>query len=229
MRSTDDWLPSPLCRTANEFGWLDVFSFSDRGACPERWGEVAEEVVGISDASLVARARRGHSSAFEALVRRHYRVSYTVARAILENGMDADDVCQDAFVKALERLDDCRQPEKFLAWLLQIVRNRARNFLDYRRVRLAQPLDTIDVASSLNPHRDAERSELHGTLEKALGKLSEVQREIVLLHDLEGWKHREIGETLGLSEGAARQHLFAARRKLRELLGPETLKEHSNG
>lgn len=189
---------------------------------------MAEEVVGITDASLVARARLGHAAAFDALVRRHYRVAYAVALAILGNGMDAEDVCQETFVKALDKLDDCRQPEKFVAWLLQIVRNRARNFFDYRRVRMAQPLDTTAVASSLSPARDAERSELHEVLEEALAELSEVQREVVLLHDLEGWKHREIGETLGLSEGAARQHLFAARRKLRELLGAGALKEHSN-
>ena len=190
---------------------------------------MAEEIVGITDASLVGRARRGDSAAFEALVRRHYRSAYAVALAILENGMDAEDVCQDAFVKALDRLEDCRQPEKFVAWLLQIVRNRARNFRDYRRVRMAQPLDTLNVASSLSPDRDAERSELREKLEEALGQLSEVQREVVLLHDLEGWKHREIGETLGVSEGAARQHLFAARKKLRVVLGADAVKERSNG
>jgi RNA polymerase sigma-70 factor (ECF subfamily) len=185
--------------------------------------------VETSDASLVARARRGNSAAFEALVRRHYRAAFAVALAVLGNGMDAEDVCQDAFVKALSRLDECRQPDRFVAWLLQIVRNHARNYREYRRVRLVQPLDTLNVASSLAPDRDAERSELRGVLEAALGELSEVQREVVLLHDLQGWKHREIGELLELSEGAARQHLFAARHKLRELLGPEAMKEHSNG
>jgi RNA polymerase sigma-70 factor (ECF subfamily) len=190
---------------------------------------VAEEIVDIGDASLVARARRGDSAAYEALVRRHYRAAYSVAVGVVGNGMDAEDVCQDAFVKALEKLEDCRQPEKFVAWLLQIVRNRARNFLDYRRVRTAQPIDTLSVASTLSSDRDAERSELRGALEEALGELSEVQREVVLLHDLEGWKHREIGETLGLSEGAARQHLFAARRRMRELLGGDAVKEYSNG
>jgi len=190
---------------------------------------VAGDGVEITDGLLVGRACRGHAVAYETLVRRHYRVAYSVALAILGNGMDAEDVCQDAFVKALDRLEDCRQPEKFVAWLLQIVRNRARNYRDYRRVRTAQPIDTLYVASSLSSDRDAEQSELRGVLEEALQELSEVQREVVLLHDLEGWKHREIGETLGLSEGAARQHLFAARRKLRELLGAETLEEHSNG
>lgn len=188
-----------------------------------------EAVVEITDASLVKRARRGDSVAFEFLVRRHYRAAYAVALAILQNGMDAEDVCQDAFIRALERLNDCRQSEKFVAWLLQIVRNRARNYLDYRRVRTASPLDTTVVASSHHPDRDVERSELRGTLEEAIGQLSEIQRQVVLLHDLEGWKHREIGEMLKISDGAARQHLFAARRKLRELLGEEVLKEQANG
>jgi RNA polymerase sigma-70 factor (ECF subfamily) len=143
--------------------------------------------------------------------------------------MDAEDVCQDAFVKASDKLDNCRNAEKFAAWLLQIVRNRARNFLDYRRVRTAQPIDTLSVASTLSSDRDAEQAELRNVLEEALTQLSDVQRDVVLLHDLEGWKHREIGESLGLSEGAARQHLFSARRKLRELLGAGTLEEHSNG
>ncbi|MCH7729611.1 MAG: sigma-70 family RNA polymerase sigma factor, partial [Planctomycetes bacterium] len=75
------------------------------------------------DATYVARARRGDASAFEALVRRHYRVAYAVALALLSNNMDAEDVCQDAFLKALERLDDCREPDKFASWLLRIVRN----------------------------------------------------------------------------------------------------------
>ena len=132
--------------------------------------------------------------------------------------MDAEDVCQDAFVRALERLDDCRQPEKFAAWLLQIVRNQARNFLQYRRVRQAKPLELVSATSSADPNRDVERGELRDQLEAALGELSETQRKVVLLHDLEGYRHREIAEILELSEVASRQHLFTARRKLRQLL-----------
>lgn len=185
-------------------------------------------MAGVKDAWLVARARRGDSAAFETLVRRHYRVAFAVALAILENRMDAEDVCQDAFVRALERLGDCREPERFVAWLLQIVRNRARNYRDYRRVRAAQPLEEVDVAGPLEPARDAERSELREALQAALSRLSEVQRQVVLLHDLEGWKHREIADALGLSDGASRQQLFAARRRLRELLGAGMLKENVN-
>ena len=56
-------------------------------------------------------------------VRRHLRAAHAVARAKLDNPGDADDVCQDAFIKALERIDDCRNPDGFRAWLLTIVRN----------------------------------------------------------------------------------------------------------
>ena len=180
------------------------------------------------DASLVSRARRGDAAAFEILVRRHFRAAYAVALANLGNQMDAEDVCQDAFVRALERLDDCRHPDRFAAWLLQIVRNRAHNFRSYGRVRSALSLDEVVPASSVDTSERAERAELGRLLESALADLSQLQREVVLLHDLEGWKHREIAEILDLSEGMSRQHLMSARRNLRERIGAQAFKEYSD-
>jgi len=142
--------------------------------------------------------------------------------------MDAEDVCQEAFVRALERLEDCRSPRKFAAWLLQIVRNRARNYIDYRRVRETVDLDKIPATGGDKTDRAVERAELRGTLRQALAQLTELQRQIVLLHDLEGWKHREIAHSLDVSEVASRQHLLNARRTLRELLGRELLEEYTN-
>ncbi|KPK81200.1 MAG: hypothetical protein AMS25_07265 [Gemmatimonas sp. SM23_52] len=188
----------------------------------------SEGGLDLPDRLQVERARRGDAAAFGALVRRHYRAAYAVALAVLGNPMDAEDVCQDAFLRALERLDKLQQPERFLAWLLQIVRNRARNFLDYRRVRSARPLEDLSAGTDETPAREAERQELRRALGSALAELSEIQREVVLLHDLEGWKHREIAEALGLSEGMSRQHLMGARRLLRERLGAKLLKEYSD-
>ena len=181
---------------------------------------------GTPDATLVDRARRGHPEAFEALVRRHFKKAYTVALASLSNGMDAEDVCQDAFLKALERLDDCREPDKFASWLLQIVRNRAHNFRDYRRVRAAVSIERTGVAGPEDASDGAVQADLRTRLERALGRLSDMQRQVVLLHDLEGLKHREIAERIEISEGMSRQHLFNARKTLREVLGPTALKEH---
>ena len=179
-----------------------------------------------TDAFLVGQARRGQASAFEALVRRHFRAAFAVALGVLGDRMDAEDVCQDAFVKALERIDDCREPAKFAAWLLQIVRRRSYNLRDHRRVRAGPAVEEASAAGPSDTVREVERAELRALLEQALARLSEVQRSVVLLHDLEGTPHAVIGETLGISEGMSRQHLFVARRLLRERLGRGVLKEY---
>ncbi len=133
------------------------------------------------DAAYVEGARRGDASAFEALVRRYYRAAYAVALALLSPGMDAEDVCQDAFLKALERLDDCREPDKFASWLLRIVRNRAHNLRADRRVRATESLELTGAAGREDPARDTQPADLRERLEDALGQLSETQRQVVLL------------------------------------------------
>jgi RNA polymerase sigma-70 factor, ECF subfamily len=168
------------------------------------------------DAALVALARGGDAAAFEALVRRYMRPAYAIALGVVKEPADAEDVCQDAFIRALERIDDC-EPARFGAWLLRIVRNRAHSVRRYLGVRDASALDTVSAASRApGPQRDTERAQLRDDLTAALAELSEVQRQVVLLHDLEGWKHREIGGLLDLPEGTVRAHLFHARRALRD-------------
>jgi len=174
---------------------------------------------------LVQRARAGDGPAFEELVRSHYRAAYATARALTGNAMDAEDVVQDSFIRALERLDDC-DPDRFAGWLLAIVRNRAHNVRDREQVRSGADLAEVDPAGPDRADRRTERGELRGTLEEALAELSPMQREVLLLHDLDGWRHREIAETLDLSEVMARQHLFQARKRLRELLPHDVVKEY---
>jgi RNA polymerase sigma-70 factor, ECF subfamily len=170
------------------------------------------------DDALVAGARQGDPAAFDLLVRRHYRAAYAVALAALGRRSDAEDVCQDSWVRALEKLDDCRQPGRFLYWLLTIVRNRAHNLRDARRVRRTEPLEPDGANAREDPIRDLEQTRLREELEAALQTLRPAQREVVLLHDLAGLSHREIGESLGISEGMCRQHLFQARQELRRRL-----------
>ena len=173
-----------------------------------------------TDAALVARALAGDADGFQTLVHRHFRAAYAVALALTREPADADDVCQDAFVRAWERLADCRQPDRFGAWLAQIVRNRARNRLAYFRIRRALPISAADErpAGGASPHADAEREELRRALLAALGGLPAIQREVVMLHDLEGMKHGEIAALVGCSEGMSRRHLSDARRVLRRTL-----------
>ena len=168
-------------------------------------------------AALVARAQRGESAAFEALVRAYLRAAYSVALAVVGRPADAEDVAQDAFLLAFERIDSCREPARFAGWLLQIVRNRGRNWLDRRKWRDV-PADPRVAERSVVASSSGDPS-LRERLLRALELLDSVQREVVLLHDLEGWTHPEIAAALGMSEVMSRQHLFQARRQLRAQLG----------
>ena len=171
-----------------------------------------------TDADLVERARLGDAAAFDALVRRYARAAFAVALAATRDDQHAEDACQDAFVRALERLEDCRRPSQFAGWLLAIVRNRAQNVRRREHVRRAAPLESTEVANRDSPARDAERSELRKRLTDALGTLSGDECDVVLLHDLEGRTHGEIAAALGISEVSSRQRLFQARTRLREQL-----------
>jgi RNA polymerase sigma-70 factor, ECF subfamily len=170
-----------------------------------------------SDAELVAELRRGSRAAAGRLAERYLRAARAVAIAIVGEPAAAEDVCQDAFVYAIERIDDCRQPERFGPWLLQIVRNRAKN-LNRNEKRVVAIEDVAIESGGASPAAEAERADLRGRLLAALSHLPEERREVVLLHDLEGWTHREIAERLELPAGTVRSHLHLARKRLRELL-----------
>jgi RNA polymerase sigma-70 factor (ECF subfamily) len=180
----------------------------------------------IDDSALVAQARGGDDAAFELLMRRHFRVAFAIARAHTRSETDAEDVCQNAFLRAHERLRDCSDPARFAGWLLRIVRNQAINWREREDLRAAAPLDDArDIAGKPAERPDvlAERRELRQRLTAALATLSVTQREIVILHDVEGRSHGEIAALLALSEGMSRRHLSDARKRLRVVLnrGPE--------
>jgi len=171
-----------------------------------------------TDAQLVARVRRGERAAAEALAQRWLRACRAVALAVTRDEADADDVCQDAFVSAIQRIDHCRNPERFGAWLMQIARNRGHDHLR-ARARPVLSLEGMEIESGqASPQRQAERGDQRARLLAAMGELPQERREVLLLHDLEGWTHREIAERMRLPPGTVRSHLHHARRRMRALL-----------
>ncbi len=148
------------------------------------------------------------------------RPAYAVALSVTKSHEDAEDAAQESFLVALERLEECRNPDKFGGWLMTIVRNRSRNLLRRESLRDTDPIPDSASSSRPRPDRQMETTELRTLLEAALGELTEVQRQVVLLHDLEGWKHREIADRLDLPPGTVRSHLHFARKALRQRLGP---------
>lgn len=174
-------------------------------------------------AQWVEGAKAGKARAIDALARAFLRPAYVVALSVLGRPSDAEDAAQDAMVLAIERIHTCKENEKFGAWVLQIVRNQAKNGLRRRRFRDVPKEPT--VAMDLPDNRSTDHLGLRRDLLAALQVLSSTQREIVLLHDLEGWTHGEIAEALGVLEVTSRHHLFLARRVLRTELERETLAE----
>ena len=176
--------------------------------------------------TLVARSREGDPEAYGELVRRHFRAAYAVALAVTRNPAEAEDLAQEAFLVGHQRLHECRDPARFPTWLLQIVRNRALNRLEHQRIRTAH----VDAVRTERTDADSPAPAdlaLRRRLLDALEDLTEREREVVLLHDLEGWTHGEIAAALDTSEGDSRQFLFQARRKLR--LSLEAVKKEVSG
>ena len=138
-----------------------------------------------------------------------------VARAILTVHEDAEDVVQEGFARAYQALDRFRPDQSFGAWLNRIVANAAYDLSRRRKVRTTEELS--DVLQS--PFRDpAEDDELRRRLGTALATLPARARTVILLHDVEGFTHSEIGELLDIPSGTARSDLHHARQKLRVLL-----------
>lgn len=164
---------------------------------------------------LVFAAQRGDREAFAGLVRLHERRAYAVARAIAATHEDAEDAVQDGFLHAYRALDRFRPDQAFGAWLHRIVANAALDIGRRRRVREADALpDSVAL-----PFRDpAEQDELRRRLLDGLAELTARQRAVLVLHDVEGFTHVEIGSMLDMPVGTARSDLHHARAALRERL-----------
>ena len=169
------------------------------------------------DEELVHRTLSGDTDAFAGLVRRHRRRAIACALAVLGDLAEAEDAAQDAFVRSYEELALCRNPNRFGAWLMTIVRHGALNRARTIRRRGIVALDESVVASG-SPADAVARHELQAELLAALQKLTPVQRSVVLFADLEMWSHAEIAQALGISVTMSRRHLSDARRRLRSLL-----------
>lgn len=167
------------------------------------------------EADLVASARAGDREAFGVLVERYAAQARRVARAVLDDPDDADDAAQDAFLSALVKLGQFDPRRPFGPWLLRIVANAATDRRRRRKVRRTDMLDPALRSPDPGPDVDAIRGEMGARLRAALAELPERRRLAVVLFDVEGYGHAEIGRILGVPEGTVRSDVFHARRFLR--------------
>jgi RNA polymerase sigma-70 factor, ECF subfamily len=175
------------------------------------------------------RARRGNDDAFRALVERHSRYLYAVAHRVTGNGPDAEDVVQDAWLKAHKQLGRFEERSDVRTWLHRITVNCAIDFIRARRHReLAyDPADLPDTASSewrpeghAGPERLTESGKIHDRVTAAMAQLSTSERAAFVLRHVEGLSIDEIGAALGLKTNATKHSVFRAVKKMRIALEP---------
>src|ERR1700690_269806 len=178
---------------------------------------------------LVRRAKRGDDSAFEELVRRYDRNVFRIAQHITQNREDAEDVVQEAFLKAYSNLAKFQEQSKFYTWLVRIAVNEAlmklRRRKPERTVSLDEEVKTEDdslpreVADwSPNPEQMYNQAELRDILTRTIQGLPTSFRTVFVLRDVEGLSTEETAEALDLSIPAVKSRLLRARLQLRERL-----------
>ena len=169
------------------------------------------------DAALVGRIRAGDARAFDGLVHAYMRQAFQLAYRVVGHREDAEDLVQEAFLAAYQYLDSYDSERPFGPWLMRIVLNRGANLRRSRARRETEPeVDAVSPAPSALD--ESERSEARVMLTRALAGLSERQRMIVTLFDVDGMTSTEIGDVLDLAPGTVRWHLHEARRTLRGAL-----------
>jgi RNA polymerase sigma-70 factor (ECF subfamily) len=200
--------------------------------------EVREDRPVDVDRELVREAAAGRREAFDELVRRHQSRIFNLALTLTGNAGDAEDLAQDAFVRAYKAIGSFRGESSFLTWLYRITVNVVRSQMDRRRRsrEVAMPQDedgaALDVASD---EAAADRALItRQIVTRALAALPEDMRIAVTLRDLHGLEYREIAEALDVPIGTVESRIFRARARLRPLLtsllaGPDAARPGSRG
>ncbi|MFQ5537663.1 MAG: RNA polymerase sigma factor [Gemmatimonadota bacterium] len=172
---------------------------------------------------LIRKCKAGNARFYEPLVRAYEPSGLRLALGMMGNMEDARDALQDAFVKAFQSLHRFDLQRSFGPWFFQILRNQCRDALRKRKARfsvetLDERLDLQPDGAAKGPERLRERSEAREMLWKALERIGEEHREILVLKELQGLRYSEIAQILDIPEGTVASRLFHARKALHEAL-----------
>jgi RNA polymerase sigma-70 factor (ECF subfamily) len=190
--------------------------------------------IDFEEAALIRRCQQGDLSAMEGLIIRYQGRIYNAILKICQNRDDAVELAQDAFVKALENIGDFKGQSGFYTWLFRIAVNLTLNYCKRRDKVAFQSLDDegsdqylrakarlkllLEDEASPDPAEIAQNEELCELIYKAMAKLEDPQRAVVVLRDIEGMNYAQMAQTLGIELGTVKSRLNRARNNLREIL-----------
>lgn len=166
------------------------------------------------DELTLARAKRGDMCACEKIYREFHQLAFTVAVRICKNRELAQDVTQEAFITAFKRINQFRGDSPFWGWLRRVIVNHAIS-----AIRKAARHEVVEFEDYMT-YGEGDQQSMGNCmdLEQALAQLGDEDRMVVWLHDVEGYKHREIAKLAGKTESYSKTRLNRARARLRELI-----------
>jgi RNA polymerase sigma-70 factor, ECF subfamily len=190
------------------------------------------QVEESAELALIERVCQGEKHLFYDLVRPYERAVFLAAQSILKNEGDAEDVAQEAVLKAFKNLAGFRRESKFSTWLIQITINEARMKLRKDRRHLYDSIDAGNESEEGDyiptdfadwreiPSESLQRKELKAALQRALASLGEKYREVFVLRDVENLSITETAQALGITEASVKTRLLRARLMMRDALAP---------
>lgn len=219
-------MPWELVPNASIAIMINPASGKASGGSPEPQAAVSKNT---EEMELVKRARQGDMAAYDDLVRRYQERIYATIYHMTSNHEDANDLAQEAFIKAYQALKSFKGGSSFYTWVYRIAVNKTINFLKQRKNRAQMSLNDLDfnaehdpdlvaLISDKTPRRDINLAELQEKLNGAMQKLSEQHRLVVTLHDVQGMSHEEIAAIMDCNIGTVRSRLFYARQQLQAYL-----------
>ncbi|HON90827.1 MAG TPA: sigma-70 family RNA polymerase sigma factor [Sedimentisphaerales bacterium] len=185
------------------------------------WNGTADAPAGVGDSD----SKLGPKEAFERIVKRHMKDAYLIALGLVGNREDALELSQEAFFRAYQHYDTLHSQGKFFPWFYQILRNLCFSHLRKRRLRKASSLDDTQFGcpepqgnDSFEPDAIAERNEAKDRIWKAMGRLDDKHREVILLRHFRNLSYDEMAKVLFCNRGTVTSRLFYARQQLKEIL-----------
>lgn len=170
----------------------------------------------MNEAELVRRATEGDGDAIRELHRHYAPRVFAIVRRLAGDDALAEDWAQEAWIRAIRALPAFRGESRFSTWLHRIAVNSA---LHGRRWRERRARNEVDLPITL-PQREGSDTVLRISLERALDGLPAGMRQVLVLHDVEGYTHEEIASLLGVTPGTSKSQLFKARARMRRVLRP---------
>ena len=168
---------------------------------------------------LVARRQAGDVEAFETIYRQHASRLYTLACRMAGSPEDGEDLLQEIFLQAYRKLGSFKGDATLGTWLYRLALNHCLDYVRSRRAKMNKLTSAIEGEIACEPAARRETPIARLDLERAVERLPEGCREAFVLHDVEGFDHKEVGRLLGIAEGTSKSQVFKARMKLRALLG----------